>query len=276
MYLSHVHGTLPTHDVAKIQENGFFVNICYTLLNMAIRINKFLADHGVCSRRGADAFINEGKVTVNGKKATIGMKIEEGDDVIFDTELIGKKRPKMRYIIFNKPIGLITTTDESKPDNVISCIKINTRVYPVGRLDVESSGLLLFTNDGDLTNKITHPRYSHEKEYEVRVNKSLTDECLGKMASGLRLKDGKTKTAHIEQLSDKEFSIILKEGRNRQIRRMCEAVGYTVLGLKRVRIMNVKLGDLELGNWRDLNEQELDGLMKATEGQPRPLRASGE
>jgi 23S rRNA pseudouridine2604 synthase len=230
---------------------------------MKKRINKFLAEAGMCSRREADSLISSGKVFVNGTRAILGMSVENNDKVEINGKLINSKLPQHLYVIFNKPVGLITTTDETKPDNVISFLNLDARVFPVGRLDVESSGLLLLTNDGELANRIMHPRYVHEKEYEVVVDKDVTEKFLREMSSGVRLFDAKTKTARVEQTGARKFTIVLTEGKNRQVRKMCEALGYKVVRLVRVRVMNLRLGNLRAGEWRELSHRELQDLRRA-------------
>jgi len=226
-----------------------------------VRINKYLAQAGICSRREADRFVAGGQVKINGKVAKPGDQVAEGDEVrVFGKPV--RQAPKKMYIALNKPVGYITTTDKKSKDNVFDLLKdIKERLFPIGRLDVESSGLLLFTNDGALANQLMHPRYEHEKEYEVHVRKTLTDQQLEKLANGIKLEDGITLPAKVRRIDEKRFSIILKEGRNRQIRRMCEEIGQPINTLKRVRIKHVRLDEIKLGTWRHLTEEEIAGLV---------------
>ena len=225
---------------------------------MAIRINKYLSEVGYCSRRVADRLIEEGKVTINGKNSEIGAKVEEGDLI----EVKGKKietstKQKKIYLAFNKPIGIVCTTDRRvEPDNVIDFIKYPKRIFPIGRLDKLSEGLILLTNDGDIVNKILRARNNHEKEYIVSVNRLINSDFIQSMSNGVEILNTKTKNCFVKQLGPKKFKIILTQGLNRQIRRMCESLGYRVRSLKRVRIMNVKL-DLPTGKYRELTKEEL-------------------
>jgi len=226
---------------------------------MKKRINKYIAERGYASRREADKLIEEGKVYINKDKARLGDLVDDTDNIT----IAGRKTEDIKkhiYILLNKPVGFITTTDTTKKDNVINLVKHKERLFPVGRLDVRSSGLLLLTNDGDLTNKLIHPRYEHEKEYEVVVHKPLEERALKALASGVRLKDGVTLPAIVKQINAKKFSIILKEGRNRQIRRMCQALKYEVVYLTRTRMSSLKLGPLKKGEWRYLTAEEIKDL----------------
>lgn len=228
----------------------------------AVRINKYLAEQGYCSRREADRLIEAGKVLINDQPALLGDKVEDADTV----RVLGrdkKEKPEMVYLMLNKPVGIITTTDRRRPDNVIEAVGYPERIFPVGRLDVSSSGLLILTNDGTLANRLMHPKFEHEKEYVVIVDKPLKKTDLGKLQAGLQLDDGKTLPAKVRQLGERKFAIILKEGKNRQIRRMCEALGYEAVSLKRTRILTLKLGNFPEGNWRKLSEKEIRDLKKA-------------
>lgn len=221
------------------------------------RINKYLSEVGFCSRRAADKLIEEGRVTINGKVPEMGTKITEGDDVHVDGKPIIKTEQKPVYIAFNKPVGIVCTTDTGvEKDNIIDFINYPTRIFPIGRLDKPSEGLIFLTNDGDIVNKILRARNNHEKEYEVMVNKPITEDFLEQMRNGVPILDTVTRKCIVEQLSKGTFRIILTQGLNRQIRRMCDHLGYAVIKLKRVRIMNVKL-DVAVGEYRDLTEQEL-------------------
>jgi 23S rRNA pseudouridine2604 synthase len=226
------------------------------------RLNKHLADRGICSRRKADALIASGAVLVNGKTATLGMLVDETDDVrLRGGKTVAVARPKTVYYAFHKPVGIITSVDPRARDSVLTAAKVPERVFPVGRLDVASSGLLLLTNDGRLSERITHPRYHHEKEYVVSVSRPIGDAALERMAGGMMILGSMTKPARVTRVDDRTFRIVLTEGRNRQIRRMCEAVHREVTSLRRVRVMNVLLGDLPEGATRPLTAEERDRLL---------------
>ncbi|WP_205499998.1 23S rRNA pseudouridine(2604) synthase RluF [Rufibacter psychrotolerans] len=223
------------------------------------RLNKYIGDSGFCSRREADRYIEEGRVTINDRTARKGATVKPGDKVAVDGEPIRAKKPNERaiYIAFNKPTGITTTTDPNDKKNIIDFIGYPKRIFPIGRLDNASEGLILLTNDGDIVNKILRADNNHDKEYVVMVDKPVNEEFLTRMANGVRLTEGVTKKAVVKQLGHKEFRIVLTQGLNRQIRRMCEALGYRVERLKRVRIMNVKLADLPTGHWRYLTAEEM-------------------
>jgi len=225
---------------------------------MATRINKYLSEVGYCSRREADRLISEGKVTINGKIPEIGAKVEEGDQVEVKGQRIKKlTRQKNIYLAFNKPVGIVCTTDRKvEPNNVIDFIKYPERIFPIGRLDKLSEGLIFLTNDGDIVNKILRSRNNHEKEYIVKVNRPINSYFIQSMSNGVEILGTTTKNCFVEQLGPKKFKIILTQGLNRQIRRMCEALGYRVRSLKRVRIMNIKL-DLPTGKYREFSKEEL-------------------
>ena len=225
---------------------------------MAIRINKYLSEVGYCSRRGADRLIQEGKVTINGEIPALGKKVEEGDKIEVEGQIIEKsKKQKNIYLVFNKPSGIVCTTDRRvEPDNIIDFIKYPTRIFPIGRLDKLSEGLIFLTNDGDIVNKILRSRNNHEKEYIVSLNRPINRDFIQRMSNGVEILDTMTKSCFVKQLGTKKFKIILTEGLNRQIRRMCESLGYRVQSLKRVRIMNIKL-DLPRGKYRELTKEEL-------------------
>lgn len=228
------------------------------------RINKFISESGFTSRREADRLIEAGRVAINGVAAEKGSKVREGDLVTVDGQPL-KKKEKHVYLAFNKPRGLETTTDESVKDNVISYISYPERIFPIGRLDKDSQGLLLFTDDGDIVNRILRSVNNHEKEYIVTVNQLITPDFLKGMAGGVPILDTVTKPCTVEQLSTRQFRIILTQGLNRQIRRMCEYFGYKVVSLRRIRIMNIKLGDLREGAIRHLSPlemKELDNLLQ--------------
>ena len=228
---------------------------------MAIRINKYLSEVGYCSRRKADRLIEDGKVTINGKVPEMGTKVEKGDLVEVEGKRIEKStKQKNIYLAFNKPVGIVCTTDRRlEPNNVIDFIKYPTRIFPIGRLDKPSEGLLFLTNDGDIVNKILRSRNNHEKEYEVLVDKTVTKEFLKHMQTGVPILDTVTKKCKIKQTGKNSFNIILTQGLNRQIRRMCEYLGYKVKKLKRIRIMNIKL-DVKDGEYRNLTIKELKNL----------------
>lgn len=223
------------------------------------RINKFLSEAGYCSRRAADKLIDQGRVTINGLVPEMGTKIAPGDEVKVDGELIAteeKEKPNV-YIAFNKPIGIVCTTDTKREkNNIIDYINYPERIFPIGRLDKPSEGLIFLTSDGDIVNKILRARNNHEKEYIVKVNKPLQPDFVKKMSKGIPILDTVTRECFVEQTGENEFRIILTQGLNRQIRRMCEYLGYAVTKLKRIRIMNVPL-DIPVGKWRHLTKAEL-------------------
>ena len=229
---------------------------------MKTRLNKYLADRGVGSRRHVDGLIEISQVVVNKKLATLGMQVDETDEIYVGSKLIQTSKPKEVYLAFNKPIGIITSVDPQAHDNVIDYIGYPERIFPIGRLDVASSGLLLLTNDGRLSERITHPRFDHEKEYLVTVNKPIDDTSLKQMAKGLIILDEMTKPAKVTRVDEDTFKIILTEGKNRQIRRMCEALGFDVKKLRRIRVMNIELDDLGIGKWRELTNKEVETLKK--------------
>lgn len=229
------------------------------------RINKYLSEVGYCSRRAADKLIEEGRVKINGVVPEMGTKISENDEVSVDDKVISKPNTKPVYIAFNKPIGIVCTTDSRvEKNNIIDYIGYPTRIFPIGRLDKPSEGLIFLTNDGDIVNKILRARNNHEKEYIVTVNKPITKDFITQMSNGIPILDTITKKCVVEQINRFDFKIILTQGLNRQIRRMCEYLNYDVLKLKRVRIMNVKL-DIPVGKWRDLTKKELDEINKLVE-----------
>jgi len=222
-----------------------------------VRINKYLSEVGYCSRRAADKLIEQGRVTINGVVPEMGTKIGPDDEVAVDGSLISEPKTKPVYIAFNKPVGIVCTTDTKvEPDNIIDFINYPTRIFPIGRLDKPSEGLIFLTNDGDMVNKILRARNHHEKEYIVTVNKPITSEFISKMSNGIPILDTVTRKCKVEKLSKNVFKIILTQGLNRQIRRMCEYLDYRVTKLKRVRIMNVEL-DIPVGKWRNLTQNEM-------------------
>jgi 23S rRNA pseudouridine2604 synthase len=225
-----------------------------------MRLNKFIAETGVCSRREADKWIEAGRVQCNGAIATLGTQVQEGDDVRVDGRRVGAKK-KQIYIALNKPVGIVCTTEPEIKDNIVEFVGHRERIFPVGRLDKDSEGLILLTNDGDIVNEILRSENNHEKEYLVTVDRAITDLSLKMLASGVKIMGQMTKPSIVSRVSANAFRIILTQGLNRQIRRMCSALGYKVQRLKRVRIMNVKLGNLETGKWRYLSAGELMGLL---------------
>jgi len=233
---------------------------------MATRINKYLSEVGYCSRRVADKLILEGKVTINGKVPEIGTKVEEGDQVKVKGQKIEKSSKQRNiYLAFNKPVGIVCTTNRSvEPNNVIDFINYPKRIFPIGRLDKPSEGLIFLTNDGDIVNKILRSRNKHEKEYIVDVNRPINKEFIQSMRNGVEILNTITDNCFVKQLGSKQFKIILTQGLNRQIRRMCESLGYRVQTLKRVRIMNIKL-DLPTGKYRELTKEELLELNRLLE-----------
>lgn len=226
-----------------------------------VRINKYLSDIGYCSRRAADKLLEDGKVTVNGKPAVLGQKVFPNDTILVNGKPIEKTEDKV-YIAFNKPAGITCTSEKSDKDNIIDFINFKTRIYPVGRLDKPSQGLIFLTNDGEWANKIAHARNLHEKEYAVRVDKPLTEDFINQMRNGVNILDTTTRKTKIYKKGEDEFNIVLTQGLNRQIRRMCEALGYKVLKLKRIRIMNITLKGLKTGEWRYLTPNELAAIDK--------------
>ena len=230
---------------------------------MATRINKYLSEVGYCSRREADRLILEGKVTVNGKIPEIGAKVQESDQLEVKGQIIEKSTgQKNIYLAFNKPVGIVCTTDrKAEPNNVIDFIKFPKRIFPIGRLDKPSEGLIFLTNEGDIVNKILRARNNHEKEYIVSVNRPINSDFIQSMSNGVEILDTITKNCFVKQLGPKKFKIILTQGLNRQIRRMCESLGYRVMSLKRVRIMNIKL-DIPTGKYREFTKKELLDLKR--------------
>lgn len=228
------------------------------------RLNKYLSEVGYCSRRAADKLIEQGRITINGKLPELGTKVTEGDVVAVDGKAVGSKvgqeMPGERvYLAFHKPVGIVCTTDRRDRDNIVDFIGHSARIFPIGRLDKPSEGLILLTNDGDIVNKILRARNHHEKEYLVTVDRTLREDFVERMSSGLPILDTVTRPCFVEQTGRNTFRIILTQGLNRQIRRMCEVLGYEVTRLKRIRIMNIGL-DLPAGEWRDLTSSELETL----------------
>ncbi len=233
---------------------------------MGIRINKYLSEVGYCSRREADRLIEEGKVTINGKIPEMGSKVEDFDYVEVEGQRIKKStKQKNIYLAFNKPVGIVCTTDRRlELNNIIDFIKYPKRIFPIGRLDKASEGLIFLTNDGDIVNKILRARNNHEKEYIVSVNRKINRDFIESMSNGVEILETITKNCLVKQLGPKKFKITLTQGLNRQIRRMCESLGYRVQSLKRIRIMNIKL-DLPSGKYREFTNDELTELYKMLE-----------
>ena len=222
-------------------------------------LNKYISETGFCSRREADQFIEQGRVTINGIEATKGNRVNEGDDVRLDGEKLKTKKAPV-YIMLNKPKGITCTTDTRDKSNIVDFVKYKSRIFPVGRLDKRSEGLIFLTNDGDIVNKILRAGNNHEKEYIVTVDKPLTPDFIDKMRNGVRVLGVWTKKCFVKQEGTSRFRIILTQGLNRQIRRMCEAFGYHVETLKRIRIMNIKLQGLEPGKWRYFTPAEISAI----------------
>ncbi len=240
----------------------------------SVRLNKAISDSGYCSRREADSLIEKGRVSVNGEKSGLGDRVMPGDEVLVDGKLITKNSTEV-FIMLNKPVGITCTTDTRFDDNVVDFVNHPERIFPVGRLDKPSEGLLLLTNEGDIVNKILRAGNKHEKEYIVKVDRPVTDEFVRRMGSGIPILDTVTKRCVVERVSRFEFKIILVQGLNRQIRRMCEYLGYEVVALQRIRIMNLELGNLPIGQWRDLTTEELKTLrdsVKDSDGQPKAYK----
>ncbi|MFM2155679.1 MAG: rRNA pseudouridine synthase [Bacteroidota bacterium] len=230
-----------------------------------VRINKFLSEIGYCSRRAADTLVEEGRVKVNGVVAVMGAKITSHDAVMVDDKLVTRPKEDFVYIAFNKPVGVVCTTDiDNEKDNIIDYINHPQRIFPVGRLDKLSEGLILLTSDGDIVNKILRSKNNHEKEYIVTVDRPVTDEFIDGMSNGVPILGTTTKKCFVEKLDRFRFRIILTQGLNRQIRRMSEYFGYEVTKLKRIRIMHIEL-DMPPGKWRDLTADELNELNRLVE-----------
>ncbi|MBW4863480.1 MAG: 23S rRNA pseudouridine(2604) synthase RluF [Paeniclostridium sp.] len=224
-----------------------------------VRLNKYISETGICSRREADKLIELGKVTVDGKVAEMGLKVSKGQVVRVNGRIISKEE-ELVYIILNKPVGITCTTEKKVKGNIVDFVNHKKRIFPIGRLDKDSQGLIMLTNDGDIVNKILRAGNNHEKEYIVTVDKPITDEFIYKMSNGVKILGTITKKCFVKKEGEKTFRIILTQGMNRQIRRMSEALGYNVVKLKRIRIMNVNLDDLKIGEWRDLTKKELQGI----------------
>ena len=257
-FVSHFNNPIFTTNYEYLYQSKF--NKQRLENNHLTRINKFLSEAGYCSRREADKLIEKGRVFINGKVPEMGTKISISDVVEVDGKIISKEKEKPVYLAFNKPIGIVCTTDTRvEKDNIIDYINYPTRIFPIGRLDKPSDGLILLTNDGEIVNKILRARNNHEKEYIVTVSKAITKDFILDMSSGLPILDTVTKKCKVEKLTKFKFRIILTQGLNRQIRRMCEYLNYDVIQLRRTRIMNISL-DLKVGEWRHLTTNELNEI----------------
>jgi 23S rRNA pseudouridine2604 synthase len=232
-----------------------------------MRLNKYISETGLCSRREADEWIAKGRVTINGKRAELGSQVGEGDEVRVDKRIIGARKKRHVYICLNKPVGVTCTTERHVADNIIDFVGHAQRIFPIGRLDKESEGLILLTSDGDAVNGVLRSENNHEKEYIVTVDKPVSDAFLSGMSGGVNILGERTKPCKLSRVDKFTFRIILTQGLNRQIRRMCEVFGYGVRRLQRIRIMNIRLGSLKSGHWRNLTERELSGLLPA-QGKP--------
>lgn len=228
------------------------------------RLNKAIAETGYCSRREADKFIESRKVKVNGKLADLGVKVSSSDEIMVNGVVVTKNVRNI-YLVFHKPVGITCTTDLRIKGNIISYINYPERIFPIGRLDKPSEGLIFLTNDGDIVNKILRSRNNHEKEYVVRVNKKITSNFIKRMGNGIPILDTVTKKCKVWKVNNYTFKIILTQGLNRQIRRMCEYLGYEVVMLKRLRIMNIELGTLKPGKYRSFTKKELRDILMLCE-----------
>jgi len=222
----------------------------------SINLNKFISSTGICSRREAEKLITAGRVTINGKPTQLGNRVFDGDVVKVDGRAL-KAKPKTIYLALNKPVGIVCTTDSKERKNIIKFLNYPERLFPIGRLDKPSEGLIFLTNDGDIVNKILRAGNNHEKEYIVSVDKVIDERFVKRMSNGIPILGTITQKCKVEKISEKVFKIILTQGLNRQIRRMCEYLGYNVTKLKRTRIMNVDLGALKTGEWRELSSEEM-------------------
>lgn len=234
-----------------------------------MRINKFLGETGITSRRGADKFIEDGRVTINGMPAELGSRVSESDEVCVDGKRVTLPEQEYVYLKLNKPVGITSTTERHIEGNIVDFVNHPERIFHIGRLDKNSEGLILLTNDGDIVNEILRAENEHEKEYIVTVDKPVTDEFLKKMEAGVEILDTVTLPAKAQRISRFTFKLIIRQGLNRQIRRMCSALGYEVRKLKRIRVMSIHLGDLAIGEWRDLTPAELEGLFNELDYQPK-------
>ena len=229
-------------------------------MNEGTRLNKYFSEIGFCSRRAADKLIEQGRVKVNNQDALVGQKVTQNDEIKVDGEILNINKEKQIYLAFNKPVGIVCTTDTRvEKNNIIDFINYPSRIYPIGRLDKPSEGLIFLTNDGDIVNKILRARNNHEKEYIVTVNKPITTDFIFKMSQGIPILNTITRKCFVKQIHKKQFKIVLTQGLNRQIRRMCEHLNYRVIKLKRIRIMNITL-DIDPGKYRELTESEINSI----------------
>lgn len=238
-----------------------------------MRINKYISDSGYCSRREADKLVEQGSVTINGKRATIGSQVTEGQEVKVYGETIHCNIQSI-FIAYNKPVGVVSTTDSADRDNIIDAIGFDERIFPIGRLDKDSQGLIILTNDGDIVNKMLRVNNNHDKEYAVTVDKLITEDFINKMQKGVPILGVVTRKCEIERAGTHSFKIVLRQGLNRQIRRMCEYFGYNVTKLERIRVMHIKLGNIKPGQWRNLTEDEVMMLRKKTASSVKTEEAS--
>ena len=239
----------------------------------SINLNKYISSTGICSRREAEKLIVDGKVTINGKPTQLGNRVFDGDIVKINGQLL-KSKPKTLYIAYNKPVGVVCTTDSKERNNIVKAINHTERLFPIGRLDKPSQGLIFLTNDGDIVNKILRAGNNHQKEYLVSVNQPITPDFIQKMGNGIPILGTVTKKCLVEQVSKNSFKIILTQGLNRQIRRMCEYLNYEVTKLVRTRIMNVNLAKLAEGTWRELSEEEMQIIIKMVAASSKTEEAS--
>lgn len=241
--------------------------------NQETRLNKYLSEVGYCSRREADRLIEEGRITVNGISPELGLKVTDADEIRVNGKLIRQTDEAFVYLAFNKPVGIECTTNKKVRDNIVDFVNYPKRIFPVGRLDKDSEGLIIMTNDGDIVNKILRQRNNHEKEYIVTVNKTITDRFIQRMGQGVPILDTMTKECRVERISNTVFRIFLTQGLNRQIRRMCEYLDYDVVALKRIRIINISL-DVPVGQYRELTAAELAELNRLIEPSSKTVEAS--
>lgn len=245
-------------------------------LKSSTRINKYISESGICSRRDADRFVEQGNVYINGKRAQTGDQVFAGDEVKVNGQTIEPQEAEdLIFIALNKPVGIVSTTEASEKSNIVDFINHSARIFPIGRLDKDSQGLIFLTNNGDLVNKILRAKNNHEKEYQVTVNKPITDDFIAGMSNGVRILGEITKKCKVVKESAFVFRIILVQGLNRQIRRMCEHFGYEVTRLERTRVMNVTLKGLALGDWRDLTDHEITTIIAATEHSASHSQSAG-
>lgn len=238
-------------------------------MKVTVRLNKYISDSGLCSRREADRYIEQGNVFINGQRAQIGDQVSRGDQVRVNGQLIDPQEAEdLIFIALNKPVGIVSTTESTEPDNIVNYVGHSVRIFPIGRLDKDSQGLIFLTNQGDLVNKILRAGNNHEKEYLVTVNKPISDDFIHGMGAGVPILGTRTKKCQVEKINPHTFRIVLVQGLNRQIRRMSQHFGYEVVRLERVRIMNVGLKGLPVGEWRDLSEKELQVLFRAIQDSP--------